>query len=96
MKKLLVSKCVGEGLSSCKRCLENGKWNRVWHCFLYHINGFDGCYYLATSVTCNICFVALFLSGFEMLHNFSNFCNFCIILIKKGCFIWLISQENGC
>ena len=29
------SKCSGEGQGSCKRCSDNGKWNRQWMCFLY-------------------------------------------------------------
>ena len=39
-----VIKCKGEGQGSCKRCLDNGKWNRKWMCFLYEIDGLDGCY----------------------------------------------------
>nr|DAU67965.1 MAG TPA: FhuF 2Fe-2S C-terminal domain [Inoviridae sp.] len=39
-----ITKCIGEGQSFCKRCLENGKWNRMWCCFLYKIEGYDGCY----------------------------------------------------
>lgn len=39
-----VTKCVGEGQGSCKRCSDKGKWNRTWMCFLYKIEGQDGCY----------------------------------------------------
>lgn len=39
-----VTQCTGEGQSSCKRCSDRGKWNRMWCCFLYKIEGFDGCY----------------------------------------------------
>lgn len=36
--------CPGEGQGSCKRCSDNGKWNRVWMSMLYEIDGYDGCY----------------------------------------------------
>lgn len=39
-----VTKCKGEGQGSCKRCTDNGKWNVSWMCFLYKIDGLDGCY----------------------------------------------------
>lgn len=39
-----VTQCTGEGQGSCKRCLEKGKWNINWMCFLYKIEGYDGCY----------------------------------------------------
>ena len=39
-----VTKCTGEGHGSCKRCSDNGKWNLKWMCFLYEIEGYDGCY----------------------------------------------------
>lgn len=39
-----VVQCKGEGQGSCKRCIDNGKWNRMWMCFLYEIEGLDGCY----------------------------------------------------
>lgn len=41
---LKVTKCTGEGQGSCTRCNDNGKWNRIWMCFLYKIEGLDGCY----------------------------------------------------
>lgn len=39
-----VIKCIGEGQGSCKRCTDKGKWNRTWMCFLYKIEGYEGCY----------------------------------------------------
>lgn len=39
-----ISKCKGYGLGSCKRCMENGKWSNTWMNFLYHIEGYEGCY----------------------------------------------------
>lgn len=39
-----VTKCTGEGQGSCKRCSDKGKWNRCWMCFLYEIDGYEGCY----------------------------------------------------
>ena len=39
-----ITRCQGEGQGSCKRCKDSGKWNRSWMCFLYKINGLDGCY----------------------------------------------------
>ena len=39
-----VTQCKGEGHGSCKRCTDNGKWNMMWMCFLYKIDGLDGCY----------------------------------------------------
>lgn len=46
MGNLRITKCEGEGLGSCRMCEENGKWNRVWMCFLYEIEGYEGCYCL--------------------------------------------------
>lgn len=43
-----VIKCEGNGQGSCKRCLDKGKRNMMWLCFLYHIEGYDGFY-------CNDC-----------------------------------------
>ena len=43
-KSIKVTQCKGEGEGSCKRCADNGKWNRSWMCFLYKIDGYDGCY----------------------------------------------------
>ena len=43
-----ITKCTGEGQGSCKRCTDNGKWNKTWMCFLNKIDGFDGIY-------CNDC-----------------------------------------
>lgn len=39
-----ITKCKGVGHGSCKRCTDNGKWNRVWMSFLYKIEGLEGCY----------------------------------------------------
>ena len=39
-----VTQCTGEGQGSCKRCSDKGKWNRNWMCFLYKIEGYEGCY----------------------------------------------------
>lgn len=39
-----VIRCEGEGQGSCKRCSDKGKWNRMWSCFLYKIEGYEGCY----------------------------------------------------
>lgn len=39
-----VIQCTGNGQGSCKRCTENGIWNRNWMCFLYEIENLDGCY----------------------------------------------------
>lgn len=39
-----ITKCTGEGQGSCKRCSDKGKWNRTWCCFLYKIEGLEGCY----------------------------------------------------
>lgn len=44
MNQLKVTRCVGEGQGSCKRCSDSGKWNRMWCCFLYKIEGYEGCY----------------------------------------------------
>lgn len=39
-----MKKCQGEGHGSCKRCNELGIWNMAWMCFLYEVEGHDGCY----------------------------------------------------
>ncbi len=39
-----ITKCTGEGQGSCKRCSDKGKRNRTWCCFLYKIEGLEGCY----------------------------------------------------
>lgn len=41
---MTVTQCKGEGHGSCKRCSDKGKWNRTWMCFLYKIEGYEGCY----------------------------------------------------
>lgn len=40
MSKLKITPCTGEGAGSCKRCNKN----QNWMCFLYHIEGYEGCY----------------------------------------------------
>lgn len=44
MKQLKITRCVGEGQGSCKRCSDKGKWNSMWTCFLYKVEGYKGCY----------------------------------------------------
>lgn len=44
MNKPLITQCKGEGQGQCRRCLLNGKWNVTWMCFLYKIEGLEGCY----------------------------------------------------
>lgn len=44
MSHLKITRCKGEGQGSCKMCTDNGKWNRNWMCFLYEIEGYEGCY----------------------------------------------------
>ena len=44
MAEIKITKCTGEGQGSCKRCSEKGKWNIMWTCFLYEIEGYEGCY----------------------------------------------------
>lgn len=39
-----MQQCEGEGQGSCKRCEDNGIWNRSWMCFLYKVDGYPGCY----------------------------------------------------
>lgn len=39
-----ITQCIGEGQGSCKRCSDKGKWNMMWCCFLYQIEGYKGCY----------------------------------------------------
>lgn len=46
MKDIKVTNCKGNGQGSCKRCSERGIWNRKWMCFLYKIEGYEGCYCL--------------------------------------------------
>lgn len=43
-KKLNIKQCSGEGQGSCKRCTDKGIWNTSWMCFLYEIEGMEGCY----------------------------------------------------
>lgn len=44
MSNLKITRCSGNGQGSCKRCEDNGIWNRHWMTMLYKIEGFDGCY----------------------------------------------------
>ena len=44
MTKLKITQCTGDGQGSCKRCSDNGKWNRNWMSLLYKIEGREGCY----------------------------------------------------
>lgn len=39
-----ITQCKGEGIGSCKRCEDYGMDSRNWMCFLYKIEGLDGCY----------------------------------------------------
>ena len=39
-----ITQCQGEGQGSCKRCNDKGIWNVNWMCFLYKIEGKEGCY----------------------------------------------------
>ena len=43
-KTLKVTRCKGEGQGSCKMCTDNGKYGRFWMCFLFEIEGYEGCY----------------------------------------------------
>lgn len=60
-----IEKCKGEGQGSCKRCSDNGKWNRMWMCFLYKIEGLEGCY-------CDDCVKELMESDKEAGENMSE------------------------
>ena len=44
MNELKITQCSGNGQGVCKRCEDNGIWNRHWMTMLYKIEGFDGCY----------------------------------------------------
>lgn len=39
MDNIKVTQCKGEGQGTCKICN-----NRNWMCFLYKIEGYEGCY----------------------------------------------------
>ena len=39
-----ITQCQGEGQGTCKRCNDKGIWNVNWMCFLYKIEGLEGCY----------------------------------------------------
>lgn len=44
MSELKITRCKGNGQGTCKRCSDRGIWNKSWMCFLYHIEGYEGCY----------------------------------------------------
>lgn len=48
MSNLKITQCTGDGQGSCERCSSKGIWTRIWMCFLYEIEGIEGCY-------CNEC-----------------------------------------
>ena len=58
-----VSSCKGEGQGSCKRCSDNGIQNRSWMCFLYQIEGMDGCY-------CDKCVKEILKDETETWHSY--------------------------
>lgn len=39
-----IEQCSGEGQGTCRRCKSMGKWNVNWMCFLYKVEGLEGCY----------------------------------------------------
>ena len=39
-----ITQCQGNGQGTCKRCNDKGIWNVNWMCFLYKIEGLEGCY----------------------------------------------------
>lgn len=39
-----VTQCEGEGQGSCTMCNANGTFNVQWMCFLYKVEGYEGCY----------------------------------------------------
>ena len=53
MGALKITQCKGEGQGSCKRCNEHGIWNRHWMCFLYEVEGMEGCYCWACATKLN-------------------------------------------
>lgn len=64
--KLKVTKCKGEGQGSCYLCNSRGIWNRAWMCFLYKVEGHDGCY-------CSSCVNEICLrENAEMEVNYEN------------------------
>lgn len=44
MKDLEVVQAEGNGQGECKRCADNGIWNRHWTSMLYKIKGMEGLY----------------------------------------------------
>lgn len=67
MSDLKVTKCEGEGMGTCKRCFDNGKWNRMWMYELSKIEGYEGCY-------CRDCVKAIVAAEEkpDALHSFSR------------------------
>lgn len=41
---MIITRRHGEGQGECRRCAENGIWNRHWMGFLYQIEGYKGSY----------------------------------------------------
>lgn len=39
-----VTQCEGEGQGGCTMCNANGVFNVQWMCFLYKVEGYEGCY----------------------------------------------------
>lgn len=44
MNDLRITRCVGEGQCSCRRCEEIHGWNRIWTSMAYKIEGYEGVY----------------------------------------------------
>ena len=40
---LKITRCKGDGQGSCKGYNDKGIWNSHWMCFLYKIEGIEGC-----------------------------------------------------
>lgn len=49
-----MKQCEGEGQGSCYGCyIKKGFWNRIWMCFLYHLDNDNGhiyCYECAKEI----------------------------------------------
>lgn len=39
-----ITRCQGNGQGSCKRCEQEGRWNRVWTTMLHEIEGYEFVY----------------------------------------------------
>lgn len=44
MNQIKVTRCKGEGYGECRRCKQTKGWGLNWMCFLYEIEGREGCY----------------------------------------------------